>query len=77
MSEQVYEKEAVKKQVLAQLRAAGCAQTTGRVTLATKFPFWAVERVLEELYLAKEVLFTAGVGWQLVPTLVAPVAVAS
>ena len=74
MAEQVYEKAAVKREVMAHLRQAQGHQTTGRVTLATKFPFWAVAPVLEEMYVAKEVLFTAGVGWQLVPTLVAPVA---
>lgn len=74
MAEQVYEKAAVKREVMAHLRQAQGHQTTGRVTLATKFPFWAVEQVLEAAYLAKEAQFTAGLGWLIAPELPAPVA---
>ena len=74
MAEQIYERAAVKKEVLAHLRQANRHQTAGQVTLATKFPFWAVEQVLEAAYVAKEAQFTAGLGWLALPELLAPVA---
>lgn len=74
MGEQIYDKAALHKRVLALLRENGEPMITGHVAVGLALPFWAVELALEDAWLAKEVVFTPGVGWA---ALALPVAMAA
>lgn len=63
MAEQVFEIAALKKRVLELLRRHDRPMTTGAVALELGVPLYAADTALEVAYMAGEVEFTAGVGW--------------
>lgn len=71
MSEQIYDKAALRQRAIAHLRKHGGHQSSSQMALALGVQFWATERALEDAYLAKEIHFTAGLGWVAMPAQVA------
>lgn len=67
MAEQIYEISVVQAKAVAALRAREAHMSTGMVATAISMPFWAVDRALEDAYLAKQVTFSAGIGWLAMP----------
>ncbi len=67
MAEQVYDKAALRKKCVEALRRTGSHMSTGMVTMAVGAQMWAVDQALEDAYQAKEVTFSAGIGWLAVP----------
>jgi hypothetical protein len=63
MGHQVFEIEAVRKQVLDLLRKEGRTLTAGLIAYELGLPLWAVESGLESARVAGLASFTAGAGW--------------
>ena len=63
MSEQIYNKEALRVRALAHLKAHGSPLTTGQMAMAMGTQLFAVDQVLEDAYQAGEIRFEAGAGW--------------
>lgn len=63
MGEHIYDKALLRKRVIQFLKDAGTHQTSAQVALGTGSEFWAVEQALEDAYQARELTFTAGMGW--------------
>lgn len=67
MSEQIYNKEALRARALAHLKAHGNHLTTGQMAMAMGTQLFAVDQVMEDAYQAGEITFSAGAGWQAKP----------
>ncbi|UUZ68055.1 hypothetical protein LP416_27710 [Polaromonas sp. P2-4] len=67
MSEQIYDKAALRKRAVEHLRKHGSHLTSGQMAMALGVQLWAAEQALEDAYQAKELHFTAGVGWVAMP----------
>lgn len=66
MPDQIYDKEKLRKRVLALLRQCDTHQTKMQVSQALGVQYWAVEQALEDAWQGREATFAAGAGWQAV-----------